>query len=167
MVNVPHHSEHLHGVTLATEAFSFLFLYDTSLGFLLPFYLLSQLEAIIPYQNNSYFFLIMTIKIKYYDIKLCAKNQLSVKTIHVCPQPCQRALWDRVTSIGRAGRVEGAPVPTLCYCCRSKAEVGKWESKSSHTVGQLNPFSYCSEHYRSHNNPKDLARKGVSSLNHS
>lgn len=73
MVNVAHHSEHLHEVTLATEAFSFLFLYDTSLGLLLPFYLLSQLEAIIPYQNNSYYFLIMTIKVLWYKV-MCKES---------------------------------------------------------------------------------------------
>lgn len=99
IVNVPHHSEYLREVKVAIEAFSFLFLYDTSLDHLLPSHLLYQLEAITPDQNISYVFLIMTIKIKYYDIKLCSRSQLSVKTIHVCPQPCQRALKGSVTSL--------------------------------------------------------------------
>lgn len=73
IVNVPYHSEHLHEVKTGTEAFSFLFLYDTSLDDLLPSHL-SQIEAITPYQNISYFFLIMTIKIKYYKYKIMCKE---------------------------------------------------------------------------------------------
>lgn len=68
IVNIPHQSEHLHEVKLAIEAFRFLFLYDTSLDHLLPSHLLSQVEAITPYQMISHFFLIVTIKIKHYKV---------------------------------------------------------------------------------------------------
>lgn len=113
IVSIPHHSQDLHEVKLAIEVFSFLFLYDTNLDQLLPSHLLSQLEAITPYQNISHFFLIMTIKIKYYNIKLYARSQLSVKTVHVCLQPCQRVLKGSVTSLWRAGRMKGAPIHAL------------------------------------------------------
>lgn len=58
----------------------------------------------------------MAIKKYIYNIKLCARSQVSVKTIHVCPQPCQRALKGSVTSLQRAGRMKGTLICALCYC---------------------------------------------------
>lgn len=140
----PHHSQHLREVKLAIEAFSFLFLYDTSLDLLLPFHLLSQLEAITPYQNIFYFFLIMAIKIKYYNIKLCARSQLSVKTVHL-PKTLSESSQRQCDLPPKGTKDEGSIYscfmllpPKFPVAWRSRVKEGKWEQP--HLVRVAIPF---------------------------